>query len=153
LSRLCSPGEGLPIGTTGALKMTNSSKHLYVWAIAIQVASKKENFDCILVPSEIVELAIKKQGKVVKVRTAFLLGDFDKLSIKQLQKLALNNGITIARKKNYFIRLLNTLEMDVNLGSLKGSQLKSLITKHKIGALRSKEELVKLLKRKLNTDG
>jgi hypothetical protein len=36
--------------------MTNPSTHLYTWAIAIQAASKEENFDCILVPSEIADM-------------------------------------------------------------------------------------------------
>jgi len=146
---LCSPSESLPGWTTGALIMTDPNTHLYSWAIAIQAASKEENFDCILVPSEIADMAVKKHGEAVKVGTAVSQGDFDKLTIKQLQKLAQNNGIAIARTKKDFIKLLKPLEPDVDLESLKGVQLKSIIKKHKIGALRSKDELVALLKKKL----
>jgi len=126
--------------------MTNSSTHLYAWAIAIQAASKNENFDCILVPSEIADMATKKHGDAVKVGTAVSQGDFEKLTIKQLQKLAQNNSISISRTKNDFIKLLESLEPDVDLESLKGNQLKSLIKKHKIGALCLKDELDTLLK-------
>ena len=128
--------------------MSSPSTHLYAWAIAIHAVSKKENFDCILVPSEISDLAVKKHGEAVKVGTVVSQGNFEKLTTKQLQKLAQNNSISIARTKNDFIKLLKPLEPVVDLDSLKGSQLKSLITKHKIGALRSKEELVKLIKQK-----
>ena len=129
--------------------MTNISTPLYAWAIAIQAASKKENFDCILVPSEIADMATKKHGDAVKVGTAVSQGDFNKLTIKQLQKLAQNNGIAVARTKKDFIKLLKPLEPNVDLDSLKGLELKNLIKKHKIGALRSKDELISLLKGKL----
>lgn len=127
----------------------NSSTQLYTWAIAIQAVSKKENFDCILVPSEISDMAVKKHGETVKVGTAVSQGDFEKLTIKQLQKLAQNNGIAIARTKKDFVKLLKPLEPDIDLDSLKGVELKSLIKKHKIGALRSKNDLIFLLKEKL----
>ncbi len=129
--------------------MTNPTTHLYAWAIAIQAASKKENFDCILVPSEIADMATKKHGEAVKVGTAVSQGNFEKLTIKQLQKLAQNNSISVARTKKDFIKLLKPLESNVDLESLKGAQLKELIKKHKIGALRSKEELIALLKKKI----
>ena len=122
---------------------------LYAWAIAIQAASKSENYDCILVPSEIADMAVKKHGDSVKVGTAVSKGDFDKLTIKQLQKLAQKNGIAIARTKKDFIKLLKPLEPDFDFESLKGAQLKTIIKKHKIGALRSKDDLIALLKKKL----
>ena len=131
------------------MNLSNPTTRLYTWAIAIQAASKKEKFDCILVPSEISDMAVKKHGEAVKVGTAVSQGDFDKLTIKQLQKLAQNNGISIARTKKDFIKLLKPLEPDVDLDSLKGVELKSLIKKHKIGALRSKDDLIALLKKKL----
>jgi len=131
------------------LIISNSTTQLYTWAIAIQAASKKKNFDCILVPSEIADMATKKHGEAVKVGTAVSQGDFDKLTIKQLQKLAQSNGIAIARTKKDFIHLLKHLEPNVDLESLKGVELKTFIKKHKIGALRSKDELISLLKKKL----
>jgi len=129
--------------------MTDPTTHLYTWAIAIQAVSKEENFDCILVPSEIADMAVKKHGEAVKVGKAVSEGDFEKLTIKQLQKLAQVNSIAIARTKKDFIKLLKPLEPDIDLDTLKGAELKSIIKKHKIGALRSKNELVALLKKKL----
>jgi len=129
--------------------MMNPSTHIYAWAMAIQAASKQSNYDCILVPSEIADMAAKKHGESIKVGTAVSQGAFDKLTMKQLQKLAQSNSISIARTKKDFIKLLKPLEPDVDLESLKGAQLKVLIKKHKIGALHSKEELIALLKNKL----
>ena len=129
--------------------MTNPTTYLHTWAIAIQAASKKENFDCILVPSEISEMATKKHGEAVKVGKAVSEGEFEKLTIKQLQKLAQANSISIARTKKDFIKLLKPLEPDIDLDMMKGAELKSIIKKHKIGALRSKDELIALLKKKL----
>lgn len=132
--------------------MTNPTTHLYTWAIAIQAAAKEENFDCILVPSEIADMAVKKHGEAIKVGTAVSQGNFDKLTIKQLQKLAQNNCIAIARTKKDFIKLLKPLEPNIDLDSLKGAELKSIIKKHKIGAPRSKKELIQILKKKLQKD-
>ena len=129
--------------------MSNPTSRLYTWAIAIQAASKGENFDCILVPSEIADMAVKKHGDAVKVGKVVSEGNFEKLTIKQLQKLAQANSISIARTKKDFIKLLKPLETDIDFDSLKGAELKSIIKKHKIGALRSKEELIALLKKKI----
>lgn len=114
--------------------------------MAIQAAAKQPNYDCILVPSEIADMAAKKHGEAVKIGTAVSKGEFEKLTMKQLQKLAQANGISIARTKKDFIGLLKPLEPNVDLDALKGPQLKSLIKKYQIGALRSKEELIALLK-------
>jgi len=129
--------------------MALAKNHIYAWAFAIQAAAKQPDYDCILVPSEIADMAAKKHGETVKVGKAVSEGDFEKLTMKQLQKLSQVNSISIARTKKDFIKLLKPLEPDVNLGSLKGVQLKALIKKHKIGVLRSKEELITLLKNKL----
>ncbi len=129
--------------------IANIPTHLYAWAIAIQTASKKENFDCILVPSEIADMATKKHGDAVKVGTAVSQGDFNKLTIKQLQKLAQNNSITVALTKKDYIQLLKPHEPDVDLDHLQGVELKYLIKKQKISSLRSKEELIRHIKQKL----
>ena len=115
-----------------------TSTHIYAWALAIQAASKQSNYDCILVPSEIADMAAKKHGESIKVGKAVSEGDFAKLTMKQLQKLAQTNSISVARTKKDFIKLLKPLEPDVDLESLKGTQLKVIIKKHKIGALRSR---------------
>jgi len=135
------------------LKMTNPSTHLYAWSVAIHAASKKEDFDCILVPSEIVDMVTKKHGDSVKVGTAVSQADFEKLTIKQLQKLAQNNSISIVRTKKDFIELLKHLEPENNLDLLLGAELKIIIEKHKVETLHSKAELINLLKQKLSKDG
>jgi len=132
------------------LIMSDPSTNLFAWAIAIQAASKKEDFDCILVPSEIADMAAKKHGKAVKDGTVVSQGDFEKLTIKQLQKLAQNNGIAIGRTKNEIIKLLKSMESSIDLKSLKGAQLRFLIKKHKIGELLSKDELIEIVKQKLS---
>jgi len=132
--------------------MATTSPHIYAWALEIQAAAKQPDYDCILVPSEIADLAAKKHGEAVKVGKAVSEGEFDKLTVKQLQKLAQANGISIARTKKDFIKLLKPLEPDVDLESLKGTQLKALIKKHQIGALRSKEELIALLKKQVEKE-
>ncbi|MDP8238365.1 MAG: hypothetical protein P9X24_04690 [Candidatus Hatepunaea meridiana] len=133
--------------------MKTTTKNIPIWALAIQAAAKQPDYDCILVPSEIADMATKKHGESVKVGKAVSLGSFEKLTMKQLQKLAQANSISIARTKKDFIKLLKPLEPDVNLESLKGTQLKDLIEKYNISALRSKEELIKLIKQKLSKNG
>lgn len=129
--------------------MANIPTSLYAWTLAIQAASGESDYDCILVPQEISDLAAKKHGEAVKVGIVVSQGEFEKLTVKQLQKLAQANSISIARTKKDFIKLLKPLEPDVDLESLKGAQLKALIKKHRVGALRSKQELIALLKTKL----
>ncbi|MBT7618674.1 MAG: hypothetical protein HN590_15465, partial [Calditrichaeota bacterium] len=145
--------ESLPVWSSSTLIISNPPTHLYAWAIAIQAASRKENFDCILVPSEIANMAAKKRGKAVKVRNAVTEDNIERLTVKQLQNLAQANSISITCTKKDFIRLLNPLEPDIDLESLKGGQLKSLIKKHRIGALRSNDEFIRLIKQKLSNDG
>ena len=119
---------------------------LYAWAAASSAAAEQPDFDCVLEPSEIAAMASQKHGEAVKVGQAAVQGEFEKLTVKQLQKLAQSNSISIARTKKEFIGLLKPLEPGVDIDSLKGPQLSDLIKKHKIGALRSKDELVSLLK-------
>lgn len=119
---------------------------LYPWAAAVLAASQQPDFECILVPSEIADMAAKKHGEAIKVGQAAAAGEFEKLTVKQLQKLAQANGISIARTKKEFVGLLKPLEPGLDLESLKGPQLDALTKKHKIGALRSRDELIALLK-------
>jgi len=98
-------------------------------------------------------MAAKKRGKAVKVRNAVTEDNIERLTVKQLQNLAQANSISITCTKKDFIRLLNPLEPDIDLESLKGGQLKSLIKKHRIGALRSNDEFIRLIKQKLSNDG
>ena len=54
----------------------------------------------------------------------------------------------IARTKAEFIKLLDQVEPGVDHSSLAGAALKAKLKQHKIGLLRSKDELVKLLAEK-----
>jgi len=133
--------------------MSNPTTQLDAWAIAIQTASKKEKFDCILVPSEIAEMAAKKNVKAAKVGKAVSRDNVEKLTVKQLRKLAQANSISITRTKKDFIKLLKLLEPDVGLDSLNGVHLRSMIKKYMIGTKRSKEELIYILREKLSENG
>ena len=54
----------------------------------------------------------------------------------------------IARTKAEFIKLLDQVEPGVDHSTLSGAALKAKLKQHKIGLLRSKDELVKLLAEK-----
>jgi len=68
--------------------------------------------------------------------------------VKQLQTLAKQNGISVARTKNDFIKLLDQVESGVHHGDLTGAALQAKIKQYNIAALRSKDELVSLLAEK-----
>jgi len=118
------------------------------WAERLSAAAQLSDYECILVPSEIAGLAAKKQTDSLQVGEAVKSGDFSKLTIQQVQKIAQANSIGIARTKSDFVKLLKPHEPFVDFDSIKGAELKALIKKHKIGALRSKEELIDLIKQK-----
>ena len=65
-----------------------------------------------------------------------------------MQKIAQANKIGIARTKADFVKLLKPHEPFVDFDNIKGAELKNLIKKHKISALRSKNELIDLIKQK-----
>jgi len=52
--------------------------------LAIQAATKQPDYDCILVPFEIADMAAKKHSEAVKIGTAVSKGEFEKLIMKQL---------------------------------------------------------------------
>ena len=118
------------------------------WAERLSAIAQQENYECILVPSEISGMAAKKQAESIKVGEAVKSGDFGKLTIQQVQKIAQANKIGIARTKADFIKLLKPHEPFVDFDNIKGAELKPLLKKHKIGALRSKDELIDLIKQK-----
>lgn len=68
--------------------------------------------------------------------------------MKQLQSLAKQNGVSIARTKSDFIKLLDQVEPGIDHSDLTGAALKAKLKNHKIGLLRTKEELVELLAQK-----
>ena len=68
--------------------------------------------------------------------------------MKQLQTLAKQNGVSIARTKADFIKLLDAAEPGVDHSTLAGAGLDAKLKQHKIGLLRTKDDLVQLLAQK-----
>lgn len=103
---------------------------------------------CILPPQAIEQQAQQKVEEEKKLKAAFDSGeiaDLSALTVKQLQALAKQNGIAIARTKADFIKLLDDVEPGIHHGDLSGSALIAKVKQHGIGALRSKDDLAKLL--------
>ncbi|MBW2309411.1 MAG: phage head morphogenesis protein, partial [Deltaproteobacteria bacterium] len=69
-------------------------------------------------------------------------------TVKQLQTLAKQNGVSIARTKADFIKLLDQAEPGFDHTNLTGAALKAKLKEHKIGLLRTKDELAKLVAKK-----
>jgi hypothetical protein len=107
--------------------------------------------ECIVPPQAIVEAADAKVAEEKKLKEAFeggAVGDLSTLTVKQLQTLAKQNGIAVARTKPDFIKLLDQAEPGIDHNDLSGAVLKAKLAQYKIAALRSKEELVALLAEK-----
>ena len=106
---------------------------------------------CSLPPRAIEEQAKAKSAEEAKLKAAFEGGqivDMNTLTVKQLQTLSKQNGVSIARTKADFIKLLDQSEPGFDHASLTGAALKAKLKEHKIGLLRTKNELVKLLAKK-----
>ncbi|MCL4553272.1 MAG: minor capsid protein, partial [Candidatus Marsarchaeota archaeon] len=106
---------------------------------------------CILPPQAIEQQATQKAEEEKKLKSAFdsgEIGNLSTLTVKQLQILAKQNGIAIARTKADFIKLLDAAEPGIHHGDLSGSALVAKVKQYNIGALRSKDDLAKLLSEK-----
>jgi len=71
--------------------------------------------------------------------------EIKKLSVKQLQELAKQRGIGIARTKADFLRIIQKTHPEEDLTLLKGPVLFNRVTELHISRLRSKEDLQNLL--------
>ena len=103
---------------------------------------------CIIPPQTIEEQAKAKAAEDAKLKAAFeggQIADLNTLSVKQLQTLAKQNGVSIARTKADFIHLLDAAEPGVDHSSLAGAALDAKLKEHKIGLLRTKDDLIQLL--------
>ena len=119
-----------------------------LWTYA---AYGNDNTDYILSPRMIHELAKQKIDESKKLRRAFESGNIVNLSaltVKQLQMLAKQNGIAIARTKSDLIKILDKAEPDVDHTDLSGTALQAKIKQYNIAALRTKDELMTLLVKK-----
>ncbi|MHB9037886.1 MAG: minor capsid protein [Armatimonadota bacterium] len=106
---------------------------------------------CILPPQAIYEQAQQKAEEEHKLKSAFESGqiaDLNTLTVKQLQTLAKQNGIAVARTKSDFIKLLDAAEPGIGHADLSGAALQAKIKQYSIAALRSKDELATLLAQK-----
>ena len=106
---------------------------------------------CILPPQAIHEQAKQKAEEEQKLKTAFeggQIADLNALTVKQLQALAKQNGIAVARTKSDFMKLLDAAEPGLGHADLSGAALQSKIKQYNIAALRSKDKLATLLAQK-----
>lgn len=71
--------------------------------------------------------------------------DLTKLTVKQLQALAKRRGISVARTKSDFLRIIRAKFPDEDLQRLKGKALFDRVGELHISRLRSKEDLLRLL--------
>jgi len=115
-------------------------------ALATRAADEKPT--CILSPGDVAAQAEEVKADIAAVNEALKTGQFDALTVKQLQTAAKKQGISIARTKADFIKLLDGIEPGVDHSTLSGKELQAKIAQFKIGALRSKQELIDLLKAK-----
>ena len=102
---------------------------------------------CILPPQAIEEMAKEQQSQAIKIGQFISKGEWEKLTIKQLQDQAKSNGISIARTKSDFLGILKQ-KTGTDFSHLSGKELQALIKEYKIAALRSKDDLINLLKAK-----
>ncbi len=126
------------------------------WSLAIcggELGTKAaaELAACIIPPQSIEEQAKAKAAEDAKLKAAFeggQIADLNTLSVKQLQTLAKQNGVSIARTKADFIHLLDAAEPGVDHSILAGAALDAKLKQHKIGLLRTKDDLIQLLAQK-----
>lgn len=71
--------------------------------------------------------------------------DVTKMTVKQLQALAKQRGIGIARTKSDFIRIIKEKNPDEDLDQLTGKTLFNRVTELHISRLRTKADLVRIL--------
>ena len=71
--------------------------------------------------------------------------DITKMTVKQLQALAKQRGIGIARTKSDFLRIIKEKNPDEDLDQLMGKTLFGRVTELHISRLRTKADLVRML--------
>ena len=107
-----------------------------------------QNDTCILPPHVLEGMADAQAQENAKLKKSFESGDIadlSALSAKQLQTLAKQNGVSVARTKADFMSLLDAAEPGVPHADLAGKALEAKLKQYGIGALRTKDDLVKLL--------
>ncbi len=113
-----------------------------------QASADNETQPSVLTPEEIDRRAREKRSEKQKIGRLVKAGEFEKLTLEQLQEVAKEWDVSIYRTKEDFVRILAPLEPKVDWDNIKGVELTKLIKKHKISSRKSKAELVQLLKNK-----
>ena len=72
--------------------------------------------------------------------------DITKMTVKQLQAMAKQRGIGIARTKSDFLRIIKEKNPDEDLDQLTGKTLFNRVSELHVSRLRTKEDLVRMLK-------
>jgi SPP1 gp7 family putative phage head morphogenesis protein len=129
--------------------------HVVAWPLDVCAtatsAKAAEGEACIAPPQAIEEQAKAQAEEAKKLKAAFEGGDAGTLSaltMKQIQVLAKQNGVSVARTKADHLKLLAKAEPGIDHAGLAGAALEAKLKQHGIGALRTKEELVALLAEK-----
>lgn len=120
--------------------------------LSAKAAANDAQGDACILPPQVLEGMADAQAKenaaLKKTFESGELGELEQLTSKQLQTLAKENGVSVARTKADFIKLLDEAEPGVDHGDLSGEALKAKLKQHKIGLLRTKSELAELLAQK-----
>lgn len=121
-------------------------------AMSAQAAAATEPGDaCILPPHVLESMADAEAKEAAALKAAFEKGtpaDLEQLTAAQLKTLAKQNGVSVARTKAEHLALLDQAEPGIDHTGLSGAALQAKLKQHKIGALRSKQELAQILAQK-----
>jgi len=100
-----------------------------------------------ITPSEetITETSVEISGTKSNIKPADSVKDITKMTVKQLQELAKQRGIGIARTKSDFLRIIQEKNPDEDLDQLVGKTLFNRVSDFHISRLRTKQDLIRLL--------
>jgi len=87
----------------------------------------------------------KRSGKRERSLEGIDDSDLNKLNVVQLQALAINRGIGIARTKTDFLNIIKELRPNEDLDRLRGKDLFDRVSQLHISRLRNKADLITLL--------
>lgn len=128
--------------------------HVVAWPLDVcggplgASAAEETGEACIAPPQVIESQAKEKSEEEKKLATAFESGEpaqLAGLTMKQIQVLAKQNAVSVARTKADHLKLLAAAEPGVDHTGLGGAALEAKLKQYGIGALRTKDDLLKLL--------
>jgi len=98
--------------------------------------------------SEVEEVPIESSGEPTDSPTKPVAADLTKLSVIQLKEVAQQRGVSVARTKEDFLRIIKEKHPEEDLDRLKGKALFDRVSELHISRLRSKQDLVARLSSK-----